>query len=96
MTVMLFRFLEKWLVLWEQQAWQLQSGPKVSYSTNCSQYEAHTGFTRHSREYYTLALAKLEMIDRLRSTDRASQSVDLIKGNVDELISKITGTCISP
>ncbi|KAM0251714.1 hypothetical protein ACHAQJ_008035 [Trichoderma viride] len=49
----------------------------------------NTSFIRHSPEYYTLALAKLEMIDRLHSVGQAPYIVDAGKENVKQLISDV-------
>lgn len=89
MTAPLFQSLDKWLSLWNKRISQPQPVLEARPLIDRDQPAVRAGFVRHSHEFYTLALAKLEMIDRLHGVGQASHIGDAGKGNVKQLISDI-------
>jgi hypothetical protein len=85
-TNSLFQSLDRWLSLWKKRLNQSQLGLEVRPSIDHGQPAIYTGFVRHSLEYYTLALAKLQIMDRLHNVGQTSHIVDGGKENVKQLI----------
>ncbi|KAF3067789.1 hypothetical protein CFAM422_008421 [Trichoderma lentiforme] len=85
----LFNSLDKWLSLWNKRIRSTQTGGEARVVINRDESTPCPSFLRHSREFYTLALAKLEMIDRLYSAGQTSQIADTGKGGVKQIISDI-------
>lgn len=86
-TMSLLHSLEKWLALWDRRFNNTQAGLPIQPLAHEDDQTVRTGFVRHSREYYALALAKLEMIDRSHSGP-VSQLSDS-QGNVKDIISHV-------
>ncbi|KAL7943774.1 hypothetical protein V8C42DRAFT_328418 [Trichoderma barbatum] len=85
----LFYALEKWLSLWNKRISLSQPGPEDCQLTDRDESTVYASFVRHSREYYTLALAKLEMIDKLHSVGQASHIASAGKEKVKQIITDV-------
>lgn len=85
----LFNSLDKWLSLWNKRISPTQIGTEARVVINRDESTPCPSFLRHSREFYTLALAKLEMIDKLYSAGQTSQIADTGKRGVKQIISDI-------
>ncbi|CAG9977246.1 unnamed protein product, partial [Clonostachys byssicola] len=79
--------LEKWLQMWEHDM-SHQESHLVSRSTLLPHGAAMaTGFTRHSYEYFSLALVKLNRLHDLQGREQTGPLNDFGEGNVKRLIS---------
>ncbi|KAL7931664.1 hypothetical protein V8C35DRAFT_329339 [Trichoderma chlorosporum] len=85
----LFTSLDKWLSLWNKRISPLQPGPEAHALIDHDESAAGPSFLRHSREFYTLALAKLESIEKLHTVGQNDQFINADRGNVRQLISDV-------
>ncbi|KAL6693268.1 hypothetical protein J3F84DRAFT_396220 [Trichoderma pleuroticola] len=82
----LFNSLDNWLSLWNRRISPTQTGAEARAVISRDESTTYTSFLRHSREFYTLALAKLEMIDKLYHSGQLAKIAGTGKGGVKQLI----------